>query len=129
MRRIVILGSTGSIGVQALDVVARSDELQVVGLAAAGRWERLLAQAEEFGVQRVSLSDETAAAQAAAAWGEGEVLAGAEGIVRLVAESGADLVLNGLVGRPGSVPRSPRSARGSTSRSRTRRASWSGASS
>ena len=52
MRRLVILGSTGSIGAQALDVVARSDELQVVGLAAAGRWERLLAQAEEFGVRR-----------------------------------------------------------------------------
>jgi len=104
MRRIVILGSTGSIGVQALDVVARSDDLQVVGLAAAGRWERLIAQAEEFGVERVSLSDEAPAAQAAAAWGKGEVLAGPEGIVRLVAESGADLVLNGLVGSVGLGP-------------------------
>jgi 1-deoxy-D-xylulose-5-phosphate reductoisomerase len=74
MRRVVILGSTGSIGVQALDVVARSDDLQVVGLSAAGRWERLLAQAEEFGVERICLSDEAAAAQAGAAWGRGEVL-------------------------------------------------------
>jgi 1-deoxy-D-xylulose-5-phosphate reductoisomerase len=104
MRRIVILGSTGSVGVQALDVVARSEDLQVVGLAAAGRWERLIAQAEEFGVERVSLSDEAAAAQAAGAWGKGDVLAGAEGIVRLVAESGADLVLNGLVGSAGLGP-------------------------
>jgi 1-deoxy-D-xylulose-5-phosphate reductoisomerase len=104
MRRIVILGSTGSIGVQALDVVARSDDLEVVGLAAAGRWERLIAQAEEFGVERVSLSGETAAAQAGGSWGRGEVLAGAEGLVRLVAESGADLVLNGLVGSAGLGP-------------------------
>jgi 1-deoxy-D-xylulose-5-phosphate reductoisomerase len=104
MRRVVILGSTGSIGAQALDVVARSDDLQVVGLSAAGRWERLLAQAEEFGVARICLSDETAAAQARAAWGRGEVLSGAEGVVRLVAGSGADLVLNGLVGSAGLGP-------------------------
>ena len=61
MRKLVILGSTGSIGVQALDVVARSDDLQVVGLAAATSWERLLAQAAEFDVKRVSLQDENAA--------------------------------------------------------------------
>ena len=104
MRRLVILGSTGSIGIQALDVVARSEELQVVGLAAAGRWERLVAQAEEFGVERISLADEAAAHQAAGAWPRGEVLAGPEGLVRLVAESGADLVLNGLVGSVGLGP-------------------------
>jgi 1-deoxy-D-xylulose-5-phosphate reductoisomerase len=104
MKRIVILGSTGSIGVQALDVVARSNELEVIGLAAAGRWERLLAQAEEFGVARVSLFDEPAAARAASAWERGEVLSGPEGVMRLVAESGADLVLNGLVGSAGLGP-------------------------
>jgi 1-deoxy-D-xylulose-5-phosphate reductoisomerase len=104
MKRIVILGATGSIGVQALDVVARSDDLEVIGLAAAERWERLLAQAEEFGVERLALSDEQAAAEAAGAWGRGEVLAGAEGVVRLVAESGADLVLNALVGSAGLGP-------------------------
>jgi 1-deoxy-D-xylulose-5-phosphate reductoisomerase len=104
MRKLVLLGSTGSIGVQALDVVARSGDLEVVGLAAAGRWERLLAQAQEFGVSRVSLTDEAAAAQAQAAWPGGEVLSGPEGILRLVAESRADLVLNGLVGAAGLAP-------------------------
>jgi 1-deoxy-D-xylulose-5-phosphate reductoisomerase len=104
MRKLVILGSTGSIGVQALDVVARSDDLEVVGLAAAGRWERLLAQAQEFGVPRVSLTDEAAAARAQASWPRGEVLAGPEGILQLVAESQADLVLNGLVGSAGLAP-------------------------
>jgi len=104
MRRVVILGSTGSIGAQALDVVARSDDLQVVGLSAAGRWERLVAQAEEFGVERIGLSDPEAAVRASSAWGRGEVVAGAEGIVRLVTEAQADLVLNGLVGSAGLGP-------------------------
>ena len=103
MRKLVILGSTGSIGVQALDVVARSDDLQVVGLGAATSWERLLAQASEFDVKRVSLQDEHAAGQAQAAW-NGEVLGGAQGLMRLVAESGADLVLNGMVGSAGLAP-------------------------
>ena len=103
MRKLVILGSTGSIGVQALDVVARSEDIQVVGLAAASSWEKLLAQAAEFDVKRVSLQDERAAEQARGAW-SGEVLGGAEGLVRLITESEADLVLNGLVGSAGLAP-------------------------
>jgi 1-deoxy-D-xylulose-5-phosphate reductoisomerase len=103
-RKVLILGSTGSIGTQALDVVRRSAELEVVGLSAAERWERLLAQAVEHGVGRVAVSDPEAAAEAARSWRGGEVLAGAEGIVRLVAESGANLVLNGLVGSAGLGP-------------------------
>jgi 1-deoxy-D-xylulose-5-phosphate reductoisomerase len=102
MKKLVILGSTGSIGVQALDVVARADDIQVVGLAAASSWERLLAQASEFDVKRVCLH-EAPAEQARGAW-SGEVLAGAEGLVRLIVESGADLVLNGLVGSAGLAP-------------------------
>ena len=99
----MILGSTGSIGVQALDVVARSDDLQVVGLSASTSWERLLAQASEFGVARVALHDDAMAAQARGGWA-GEVLSGAEGLVQLIVESGADLVLNGLVGSAGLAP-------------------------
>ena len=66
-RRLVILGSTGSIGVQALDVVARSgrDELEVVGLSAGNDWEALLAQATRYGVSRIALADPDAAAEAA----------------------------------------------------------------
>jgi 1-deoxy-D-xylulose-5-phosphate reductoisomerase len=104
MRKVVILGSTGSIGKQALDVARAGDALRVVGLAASESWERLLAQAVEHGVEHVALSDEAAAARAADAWDGGEVLAGAEGLVRLIAESGADLVLNGLVGSAGLGP-------------------------
>ncbi len=103
MRRLLILGSTGSIGTQALDVVARSEELEVVALSAGGSWEALLAQAREHGVRRIALADRDAAARAAEEW-EGGVLAGADGLERLVAESEADLVLNALVGSAGLRP-------------------------
>src|SRR4051794_33161027 len=104
MRKLLILGSTGSIGKQALDVVRHSGELEVVGLAAAESWERLLAQAIEHGVERVALSDHAAASRAEDAWSGGEVLAGPEGVIQLIAQSGADLVLNGLVGSAGLGP-------------------------
>ena len=104
MRRIVILGSTGSIGTQALEVVRDSDELEVIGLAAATSWEPLIEQAERHGVRRIALSDESAAAQAAKAWSGGEVLGGAEGLVELITESGCDRVLNALVGSAGLGP-------------------------
>jgi 1-deoxy-D-xylulose-5-phosphate reductoisomerase len=103
-RRLLILGSTGSIGTQALDVCGRSDELELVGLSAERSWEPLLEQARAHGVSRIALADEDAAARAAEAWTDGEVLAGAEGLVRLVVESGADLVLNALVGSAGLGP-------------------------
>ena len=101
-RRVVILGATGSIGVQALDVVDRSGgELKVVGLSAATAWEPLLAQATARGVRRIALADPHAAARAAEAWTDGEVLSGPDGIVSLVADSGCDLVLNAIVGAAG----------------------------
>ncbi len=103
-RRLLILGSTGSIGTQALDVVSRSDELELVGLSAESSWEALVAQARDLGVRRIALADEDAAARAAEAWTDGEVLSGAEGLVRLVVESDADLVLNALVGSAGLGP-------------------------
>ncbi len=103
-KRILILGSTGSIGTQALDVCAREPELEVVGLSAERSWEELIAQARVCGVGRIALADAEAAARAAEAWIDGEVLAGAEGLVRLVVESGAELVLNSLVGSAGLAP-------------------------
>jgi 1-deoxy-D-xylulose-5-phosphate reductoisomerase len=103
-RRILILGSTGSIGLQALSVIADSDELELVGLAAHSSWEPLVAQAQEFGVRRVALSDPAAADRAELAWPGGEVLAGIAGVAELIAESGADLVLNAIVGSAGLGP-------------------------
>jgi 1-deoxy-D-xylulose-5-phosphate reductoisomerase len=104
-RRLVIVGSTGSIGVQALDVVSRSSgELRVVGLSAERSWEPLLEQARAHGVQRIALSDTGAAARASEAWTDGDVLSGPDGIVRLIAETGCDMVLNAIVGSAGLVP-------------------------
>ena len=104
-KRLLILGSTGSIGTQALDVCARDPEqFELVGLSAECSWEALVEQARTHGVRRIALADEHAAARASEAWTDGEVLSGAEGLVRLVVESGADLVLNALVGSAGLGP-------------------------
>jgi 1-deoxy-D-xylulose-5-phosphate reductoisomerase len=100
MKKVLILGSTGSIGTQALDVIGRSEELQAVGLAAGSGWELALEQAREHGVPVVALADADAAAAARAQW-HGHVLAGEEGVRELIAASGADLVLNGIVGAAG----------------------------
>ena len=104
-RRLAILGSTGSIGTQALDVVERSGgELIVAALSAAGAWEQLVEQARALGVRRIALTDADAAARAAEAWTDGEVLAGIDGIVALIAECECDIVLNAIVGSAGLVP-------------------------
>jgi 1-deoxy-D-xylulose-5-phosphate reductoisomerase len=103
MKKVVILGSTGSIGTQALEIVAASEELQVIGLAAYSSWKELMGQARQHGVPTVALSDPAAAEAARSAW-DGRVLAEEEGIRELIAGSGADLVLNGMVGAAGLGP-------------------------
>jgi len=103
-KRLLVLGSTGSIGTQTLDLVAGDPELELVGLSAERSVDALIDQARRFGVPRIALADPDAGARAAEAWTEGEVLVGAEGLVRLVLESGADLVLNALVGSAGLGP-------------------------
>jgi 1-deoxy-D-xylulose-5-phosphate reductoisomerase len=104
VKRIVILGSTGSIGTQALDVIERSDELEVVALAASRSFDLLVQQAQQHGVTRIALADEAAAARAAEAWTGGEVLSGAEGLVELITGTECDLVLNALMGSAGLGP-------------------------
>jgi 1-deoxy-D-xylulose-5-phosphate reductoisomerase len=105
-KRVVILGSTGSIGVQALDVVNRAPagELEVVGLSAGTDHETLISQARSFGVKRIALADPDAGARAGELWTDGELLSGPDGLVKLVAESNCDLVLNAIVGSAGLVP-------------------------
>jgi 1-deoxy-D-xylulose-5-phosphate reductoisomerase len=102
-KKLVVLGATGSIGEQALEVVSASSELSIVGLAAARRWERVTEQARDHGVPAIALTDGDAAAAASAAW-NGRVLQGEEGVRELIAASGADLVLNGIVGSAGLGP-------------------------
>lgn len=103
VKKLLILGATGSIGTQALEVVAANDDLQVVGISADSSWKELLGQAKEHGVPVVALADEAAAEEAGREWG-GQVLAGEKGVRELVASSGADLVLNAIVGAAGLGP-------------------------
>jgi 1-deoxy-D-xylulose-5-phosphate reductoisomerase len=100
MRKVLILGSTGSIGTQALEVISSSPELSVVGLAAGRGWETTVVQAREHGVGTIALADRDAAARAAESW-EGRVLAGEEGVRELIVATEPDLVLNGIVGAAG----------------------------
>ena len=100
MKKVLVLGSTGSIGTQALEVIGRSQELQVVGLAAGSAWEATLGQARDHGVPVVALADAEAAERARGSW-SGQVLSGEDGVRELIASSGADLVLNAIVGAAG----------------------------
>jgi len=105
MKRLLILGATGSVGRQALDVVARAPEaFELVGLSADSGWDALLWLARQHRVKRIALADPDAAARASEAWTDGEVLSGPEGLARLVAEADADLVLNAIVGSAGLGP-------------------------
>src|SRR3954453_3672212 len=105
VKRVLILGSTGSIGTQALEVIGAADGLQAAGLSpsAASSWERVLAQARDHGVPTVALADADSAQRASEAWG-GQVLAGEDGVRRLILESRADLILNAVVGAAGLGP-------------------------
>jgi 1-deoxy-D-xylulose-5-phosphate reductoisomerase len=103
MKKLIILGSTGSIGTQALQIVADSDDFEVVGLAAGANWQLAVEQARAHNVPALALSGADAVAHARAAW-DGRVLAGGDGIQQLIASSGANLVLNGIVGAAGLGP-------------------------
>jgi 1-deoxy-D-xylulose-5-phosphate reductoisomerase len=100
MKKVLILGSTGSIGTQALEVIGRSQELRAVGLAAGSAWEVTVEQAREHGVPVIALADGDAAERARGAW-SGRVLAGEEGVRELITATEPDLVLNAIVGAAG----------------------------
>ena len=103
MKKVLILGSTGSIGTQALDVIGRGEELRAVGLSARGDAGLVVEQAREHGVPVVALADDRAAEVARRAW-KGEVLAGEAGVRELIDRTEPDLVLNAIVGSAGLGP-------------------------
>ncbi|MFF3439106.1 1-deoxy-D-xylulose-5-phosphate reductoisomerase [Streptosporangium sp. NPDC002721] len=106
VRSVVLLGSTGSIGTQSLDVIARNPgRFRVVALAAyGGRIDLLARQAAEFRPEVVAVADPAAVPElreALAARGVGaRVLAGPEGVAEAAVQS-ADVVLNGITGALG----------------------------
>ncbi|MCL5887559.1 MAG: 1-deoxy-D-xylulose-5-phosphate reductoisomerase [Actinobacteria bacterium] len=103
--RLVILGSTGSIGTQALDVArSHSEQISVVGLAAHSDLEGLVAQAIEFDVQRLALGCESPSDsehRALIDFDFESIRRGTEGVLSLVTDDDVDVVLNAIVGSAG----------------------------
>ena len=104
-RRVVILGSTGSIGTSALKV-ARDipDRMEIVGLAAGTSVEALARQAREFNVRNVCIYDPSGAAGLAASLPGAQVETGEKGLCRLAQLPEADMVLISIVGTAGRKP-------------------------
>lgn len=106
-RRIAVLGSTGSIGTQTLDVVRRHpDKLEVVALACGTRAEELLSQARAFDVRWLAVGDERLAGEPIAdalhdQARSGQLSFGAEAVADLVKLPNVDVVVNALVGEAG----------------------------
>lgn len=102
MKKISILGSTGSIGRQALDII-NSDEIDVVAIACGRNIELLSEQIERFKPNIVSVEREEDAKALSTKYSSLEVLWGKEGL-NAVAECDADLLLNGIMGMVGLEP-------------------------
>ena len=103
-KKITLLGSTGSIGTQSLDVI-RAQGYEVFGLSAHSRVEKILEQIEEFHPRYVCMTDPDAAARLDAALAgranAPRLLTGPEGLKELAAMDGPDVVLNSVVGIAG----------------------------
>lgn len=106
MRNLLLLGSTGSIGTQCLDIVDQApDRFRIVGLSAMASWQALVAQAQQRGILWVALLDADAAAQARAALPSSvTVFGGPEANLELIAATSFDIAVNGIVGAAGLVP-------------------------
>ena len=108
MRSLIILGSTGSVGTQALDVARRNpDRFKIVGLSAGTNHELLIGQVREFMPPVVAIADEDAARDLKDKLGpiQGvEILVGPEAAEQVAREAEADMVLNAMVGSAGLGP-------------------------
>ena len=106
-RRVCILGSTGSIGTQALDIIARHpDRFTVTALAASGRnVDLVVSQARAFDVPLVAVADEEAADQVRAGLaGLSTTVISGPGAASRAAQADTDVVVNGLAGAAGLLP-------------------------
>ena len=105
MKRISILGSTGSIGTQALDVIAENEErFQVAALSCARNTELLCRQIEKFRPAAVAVEREEDASSIAAEYKDVEVYWGREGLEAIASMEDCDMVLNSLMGMRGLEP-------------------------
>ena len=106
-QRLAILGSTGSIGEQTLDIVRENPErFEARVLTARSRWERLAEQAREFDADAVAIADERhyAPLRDALAGTDTKVYAGEEAVAQLAAAGDTEVVVNALVGYAGLAP-------------------------
>ena len=107
MKNIVILGSTGSIGTNTLDIVDRfPQDFRVVGLTAGTNDEKLLAQIRRYKPAYVALANESAAARLRLQCADlpVEILSGNEGVAQVAQASQAELVVSAIVGGAGLIP-------------------------
>lgn len=105
MKRLTLLGSTGSIGTQTLDIVREYPDLYTVhGLSCASNTDLLFQQIREFHPNVVSVLSEAAADRTKEAFPELEVLSGTKGLEQLAGDPAPDLVLNAVVGMAGLMP-------------------------
>lgn len=106
-QRIALLGSTGSIGEQTLDVVSQHPDLfEITTLTANRRWEELVRQARRFTPDSVVIADKTLYAQVSEALADTDikVYAGAEAVEQVASAGNVDTVVNALVGYAGLMP-------------------------
>ena len=105
MRRLLVLGATGSVGRSTLDVAARHrDKLEVVALAGNRDVDGMLALVRQFSPRVVALADVDAAQRLRKADPGCEVLAGHEALCALAADGGSDTVMSAIVGAVGLSP-------------------------
>ena len=104
-KRISVLGSTGSVGEQALDV-ARASSYRVTSISANKNVKLVEEQAREFGVSAVAMADENAAKELKLRLADTsvKVYGGDEGICRMIAEDTAETVVNSIIGEAGLLP-------------------------
>lgn len=106
MRNIAILGSTGSIGTQTLEIVRENNDLNVVSIAAKSSINKLEEQIREFKPEIVCVYDEKAASQFKVMISDTntKVVSGMEGLIEAATYKSAELVVTAFVGMIGIVP-------------------------
>lgn len=108
MKNICILGATGSIGTQALDVIRNDDELNLVAISANTSWEKIISILQEFNLEYVAMMDKTAYKKVSEYCKEKSlktnVLYGIDGLNTIASLENVDIVLTSVVGMIGLEP-------------------------
>ena len=106
MKKVILLGSSGSIGESTCKVArALPEKMKLVGFGVAKSTDRMLEQAKEFGVKALAVSDPQAAEKVKSRLPQGtQFYPGPEGLARMVEETEADMVLVAIVGTAGLAP-------------------------